>query len=933
MRMKTFPISVCLAMLALVPVAAFALGTEVVPIDAWSLTAFNNQRIAPKLIDGSGLSNGGHSTDANGMWMGANAQFSEDWVAFDFGSVVSLGDVKVWNFNQGGTLNQRGLSSISIYASDAASPVTAVDTAKHTGSIDIADWTLVRDNVALSAATANPDYGDAPFSLGVVRARWILFKANAAFNGQYGGLSEVKFYEPVVKLASLASVSQIGRTGATLTGAAATGGDAAIEVFAGYGAADGRADGWDSVASLGSFAAGGLTASLSGLAEATGYWVSLGVVVDGAYIWSDPLRFRTAPYSVSISADASVFENDDAAHSVTFTRPAAEAAEPQTVAYSLAGTASASDYAGLSGSVSFAAGETTASATYRVLDNAASDGNRTIVISLDSDLYALSSAPSATIVIEDDEVAAAFECVWTGQGDGESWNDPGNWSGGFVPRMIDTAVLGLAVANGASIVVAGAQSCDTLVVNTSAAFTLAPDSASGGSLAVRAVHRLDLAGVDEADQTLSVPLVALADDDGFCRFALGGSGRLTLAGTVTAGSSGVTIRKAGTATLVIAADNSAYTGAWWFEGGDTAIHHNTALRGRVEVAGGADNANLFNEITGYAGFCNNAELIVHEKGFARVNSCSAGQISKIRAEYGATVEGRRWFGVDTELAGGTLAYDATVTVRDIQATRSLSMTTFASPLAATCRLGVVQSWGQTFTFDVADGAAAIDLAFEGAVSGGGVGLSDTNQTGRIVKTGAGVMRLAQPNTFWPYLVVSGGVWLCDNASGSGIGMSVCEVGPGGTLGGSGFAGGASAGSAIVLNGSADAPATLAPGSVDALSGAHLCGTLSVGSAEFPTPVTFGARSQLEITFDGGGVHDALAVNGPLALGGEGSVLVLKCAEGAHVRSGTYVVAQATDISGTFPNVSLPEGMGWHVAYAPGTISVEVPSPGSVILLR
>lgn len=65
--MKTFPISACLAMLALVPVAAFALGTEVVPIDAWSLTAFNSQRIAPKLIDGSGLSNGGHSTDANGM--------------------------------------------------------------------------------------------------------------------------------------------------------------------------------------------------------------------------------------------------------------------------------------------------------------------------------------------------------------------------------------------------------------------------------------------------------------------------------------------------------------------------------------------------------------------------------------------------------------------------------------------------------------------------------------------------------------------------------------------------------------------------------------------------------------------------------------------------------------------------------------------------
>ena len=72
-----------------------------------------DQRRATNLVNGSGLFGDAHTTVAQGaMWLTSptttNA-FTNAFVTFDLGSVHTLDQMKVWNYNEAGTLTQRGI--------------------------------------------------------------------------------------------------------------------------------------------------------------------------------------------------------------------------------------------------------------------------------------------------------------------------------------------------------------------------------------------------------------------------------------------------------------------------------------------------------------------------------------------------------------------------------------------------------------------------------------------------------------------------------------------------------------------------------------------------------------------------------------------------------------------------------------------------------
>jgi hypothetical protein len=86
-------------------------------------------------------------------------------------------------------------------------------------------------------------------------------------------------------------------------------------------------------------------------------------------------------------------------------------------------------------------------------------------------------------------------------------------------------------------------------------------------------------------------------------------------------------------------------------------------------------------------------------------------------------------------------------------------------------------------------------------------------------------------------------------------------------------------------------AVVAPGSIDAVTGAHVIGTLTVGSLAVQTNnVTFGAYSTLKVNIASNGTCDKLVVNGTLSLATTTDSLEVTVADASALRAGTYTLA-------------------------------------------
>jgi autotransporter-associated beta strand protein len=182
--------------------------------------------------------------------------------------------------------------------------------------------------------------------------------------------------------------------------------------------------------------------------------------------------------------------------------------------------------------------------------------------------------------------------------------------------------------------------------------------------------------------------------------------------------------------------------------------------------------------------------------------------------------------------------------------------------------GKMELGGQTQTFAVADGPAAIDLDIQAAISNGGIN-----------KTSPGTLRLSGNNTFAGGVTLSAGTLLVDSAIGSATGSGLVNV-LGGTLTGSGTIAGSLESRSLVSPG-------LSPGTISV--GGHYAQILD-------------GELLIEIASDN--EFDKLLVTGDVDLDGKLTVHLLD--DFVPSLGQTFAIITAADVNGTFEIEDLPD---------------------------
>jgi autotransporter-associated beta strand protein len=360
-------------------------------------------------------------------------------------------------------------------------------------------------------------------------------------------------------------------------------------------------------------------------------------------------------------------------------------------------------------------------------------------------------------------------------------------------------------------------------------------------------------------------------------------------------------------------NTNTFTGGVAVNGGTLIVSANNAYTGGTVVNSGGT---LDLGIGGQVGAIRGA-LTVNSGGYANLaagNSLGYGpgvRVETVNANGGlieATVAGDQGWNTTFNLTGGELRANggyssvasSTYFTLGNDAGGSDGVNTFASATSSVIsgRLQLRKDNQTNVTFNVADGAAAVDLLVSAAITqnDGPVG---------IIKAGAGTMDLAGVCTNTGPTIVNAGTLLVDGMVGS-AGVAVTNA----TLGGLGTIGGP-----VTLGDNA----TLAPG----ING---YGVLTVSS------LTNNASSTNLITLrKTGGVttNCSLVVSGPLAYGG---TLMVQTSAGddALVLGDSFQIFNAGSSSGAFTTTTLPatpSGTTWD--FAGGKLTVVLLNAASM----
>ena len=136
---------------------------------------------AQKSINGSGLNaNDQHSTVASDMWLSAKGGEQPTWIQYEFGKVLKLDQMLVWNSNQ----------ALEVILGLGAKDVTVEYSADGTA------WTMLGDFEFAQAPGAAAYNANTTVDFGGVAARFVKLTIHSNWGGilaQYG-LSEVRFY-------------------------------------------------------------------------------------------------------------------------------------------------------------------------------------------------------------------------------------------------------------------------------------------------------------------------------------------------------------------------------------------------------------------------------------------------------------------------------------------------------------------------------------------------------------------------------------------------------------------------------------------------------------------------------------------------------------------------------------------------------------------
>jgi len=165
-------------------------------IDPATLTATASSfygSMTPNLaVDGSGLTDDAHTSNAPQMWMTANygANISSEWFRVDLGAICYVAEMKFWNYNQNTTNNlwTRGIQTADVYVSTTGTgdPTT-----------DPSEWTLLLDDQFFTQAPSTNGYNTPDIIPMGAWAQYVHFALITNYGaGSYSGISEVQFFGP-----------------------------------------------------------------------------------------------------------------------------------------------------------------------------------------------------------------------------------------------------------------------------------------------------------------------------------------------------------------------------------------------------------------------------------------------------------------------------------------------------------------------------------------------------------------------------------------------------------------------------------------------------------------------------------------------------------------------------------------------------------------
>lgn len=517
-------------------------------------------------------------------------------------------------------------------------------------------------------------------------------------------------------------------------------------------------------------------------------------------------------------------------------------------------------------------------------------------------------------------VSVFGECRWTGAAGDRSWNTPGNWSSGTVPGLLDTVVFPAgSVTTGTTISLDADQAVDTILDQSGDSFRIGSDDdvSEGRGLTFRNYLR-----PGDGDNTLTVATSAVfaPAESGTNRLSVA-EGTVRFGGALSAAASQQPVLLDGAGTVALAAAAGAPAPHFLVAAGILQPEAGSALFGNATIGGGDTPARLNCTVNNALG--NVGTVTALTNGYALLRQTNWGHLADtMDARDGGVIQVYDWsYGHRVNLTGGTLQGG----FMNCGSYSGQGIYCYASDIPSFFKAGFNLNPNGNTALYVEDGGAFVDLTITSGISWSGDSWSS------VVKSGAGTLRMTGSSgakSSKPFLL-NAGTLLCDNASGTPIGNTALAVGGGATLGGIGFIGGTERGDVTVAGASAN-PAVIAPGSIDETTGAHLFGTLTVGTEAQTNAVVFGNYSKLSVGISGDGACDSLRVVGSLDLSGSLDTLAVTIPGNGKVRGGTYVLASATEgITGQFDTVVLPVG---RLAQTATQITLTTADP-TVMILR
>jgi len=484
-------------------------------------------------------------------------------------------------------------------------------------------------------------------------------------------------------------------------------------------------------------------------------------------------------------------------------------------------------------------------------------------------------------------IGFANTVTWDGGsgGTGTSWNVGADWNPDGVPASGDVAQFDATGLTANKIISLDAsQAINTLTINNTTVFTIgaSTDTSSGFKLTLATVNRNDVSGT-EGIQTIVAGVTLSANS----QWTVAGSNYLASTGGIS--GTGFSLEKLGAGELRIGTNS--YTGGTTVTAGTLRATATGAVLGNLTIGGGASSASFVSNVSGDV-VANTTNVTVKANG--TMSMANGDHIKNLVIEGGTFNNNFAYVDGSITMTGGTLGGSGTL---QLNSGAAVSVTTLAS--ASTALISVNNNTSNSLSYTVADGTAIYDLKMTGSIVTG-------NTSATVTKTGSGVMALTNSSTTASPFNITGGTLLVNNTTGSGTGQSAVTVSTGATLGGIGFIGGndgtnTNANANVTATG---AGATIAPGNINEVTGAHVLGTLTVGNATQNNNVTFGNNSRLYVQLGSASASDKLAVVGNLVLTSTSDTLYLATASGA-VLSPNYVLATFTGtMSGRFNSVLL-----------------------------